>query len=84
MGDGSLIVFLIVGALAGWIAGKMVRGRGFGLIGNMVLGILGAVIAGYLLPQLGFTAGGGFFASLLHATLGAVVLLALVRLVKNA
>jgi uncharacterized membrane protein YeaQ/YmgE (transglycosylase-associated protein family) len=84
MGVGSLIVFLIVGALAGWIAGKMVRGRGFGLIGNMVLGILGAVIAGYLLPQLGFTAGGGFFASLLHATLGAVVLLAVVRLVKNA
>lgn len=84
MGAGSLIIFLIVGALAGWLAGKLVRGRGFGLIGNMVLGVLGAVIAGYLLPQLGFTAGGGFFASLLHATIGAVVLLFVVRLVKNA
>jgi uncharacterized membrane protein YeaQ/YmgE (transglycosylase-associated protein family) len=84
MGGGSLIVFLIVGAIAGWLAGKLVRGRGFGLIGNMVLGVLGAVIAGYLLPQLGFTAGGGFFAALLHATLGAVVLLFVVRLVKNA
>jgi uncharacterized membrane protein YeaQ/YmgE (transglycosylase-associated protein family) len=84
MGFGGLIVFLIVGALAGWIAAKMVRGRGFGLLGNIVLGILGAVVAGYLLPQLGFTAGGGFFASLLHATIGAVVLLFVVRLVKNA
>lgn len=84
MGVESLLVFLIIGALAGWIAGKVVRGFGFGLIGNMVLGILGAFVAGLLLPRLGFVIGGGFFAALVHATIGAVVLLFVVRLVKSA
>ncbi|MCG6121686.1 MAG: GlsB/YeaQ/YmgE family stress response membrane protein [Microvirga sp.] len=84
MGVESLLVFLIVGALAGWIAGKMVRGAGFGLIGNIVVGILGAFVAGLILPRLGFTVGGGFFAALIHATIGAVVLLFVVRLFKSA
>lgn len=83
MGIESLVVFLIIGALAGWIAGSLVRGSGFGILGNMVLGILGAFAAGLILPQLGFTIGGGFLAALIHATLGAVILLVLVRLVKR-
>ena len=83
MGIESLVIFLIIGALAGWIAGALVRGSGFGIIGNMVLGILGAFAAGMILPQLGFTVGGGFLAALIHATLGAVILLVLVRLVKR-
>lgn len=84
MGVESLLVFLIVGALAGWIAGKMVRGAGFGLVGNIVVGVLGAFVAGLLLPRLGFVVGGGFLAALIHATIGAVVLLFVVRLVKSA
>lgn len=84
MGVESLLVFLIVGALAGWIAGKLVRGAGFGLIGNIVVGILGAFVAGLLLPRLGFMVGGGFFSALIHATIGAVVLLFVVRLVRTA
>ena len=83
MGLESLVIFLIIGALAGWIAGSLVRGSGFGILGNMVLGILGAFAAGLILPQLGFTIGGGFLAALIHATLGAVILLVLVRLVKR-
>ena len=49
----SIVAWLIVGAIAGWIAGKVVRGGGFGLLGNIVIGIIGAVVAGWLLPQLG-------------------------------
>jgi uncharacterized membrane protein YeaQ/YmgE (transglycosylase-associated protein family) len=83
MGIESLVIFLIIGALAGWIAGALVRGSGFGILGNMVLGILGAFAAGLILPQLGFTIGGGFFAALIHATIGAIILLVVVRLVKR-
>ncbi|MGY6568643.1 MAG: GlsB/YeaQ/YmgE family stress response membrane protein [Salinarimonas sp.] len=83
MGIESLVIFLIIGALAGWIAGSLVRGSGFGILGNMVLGILGAFAAGLILPQLGFTIGGGFLAALIHATLGAIILLVVVRLVKR-
>ena len=53
----SVIAWLIVGAIAGWIAGKVVRGGGFGLLGNIVVGIIGAVVAGWLLPQLGIALG---------------------------
>ena len=60
----ALIIWLIVGALAGWLAGLIVKGYGFGLIGNIVVGIIGAVIAGWLLPRLGIVIGSGFVASL--------------------
>ncbi len=83
MGIQSLLVMLIVGALAGWLAAQIVAGRGFGLLANMVLGIVGAFLAGIILPVIGLTLGGGLLASLVHATLGAVVLLVLVRLVKR-
>ncbi|MGO4851327.1 GlsB/YeaQ/YmgE family stress response membrane protein [Phaeovulum sp. W22_SRMD_FR3] len=83
MGIESLLLMLLIGAIAGWLAGKIVSGSGFGLLGNIVVGILGAVVAGYLLPRLGFGVGGGVIAAILHATLGAVVLLVVVRLVKR-
>lgn len=79
-----MITLLFVGAVAGWLAGQIVSGGGFGLIGNIVVGIVGAVVAGYLLPAVGLTMGGGIMASILHATIGAVVLLFLIRLVKRA
>jgi uncharacterized membrane protein YeaQ/YmgE (transglycosylase-associated protein family) len=81
MGVDSLLAMLIVGAIAGWLAGRI--GYGFGLLGNIVVGIVGALLAGVMLPRLGFTVGGGAFAAIFHATIGAVVLLVLIRLVKQ-
>lgn len=83
MGIESIAVFLIVGAIAGWLAGLLVKGGGFGLIGNIVVGIVGALIAGWLFPYLGFGVGGGFFWAILHATIGAVILLVLLRIVRT-
>ncbi len=80
----SLFVMLIVGALAGWLSGKLMEGRGFGLIGNIVVGIVGAFLAGLIFPALGFSVGGGFFSSVLHATIGSVILLFLIGLVRRA
>ncbi|MBC9250094.1 transglycosylase [Pseudomonas alcaligenes] len=80
----SLILFLIIGAIAGWIAGKLLRGGGFGLIGNLVVGIVGAVIGGHLFSYLGVSAGGGLIGSLVTAVIGALVLLFIVGLLKKA
>jgi uncharacterized membrane protein YeaQ/YmgE (transglycosylase-associated protein family) len=79
----ALIIWLIVGALAGWIAGLIVKGYGLGLIGNIVVGIIGAVIAGWLLPRIGIVIGGGFIASLINAIIGAVILLVIIGLVRR-
>ncbi len=76
MGLGHLIGFLIVGAIAGWLAGVLVKGRGFGLLGDIVVGVVGSYIAGHLGLYIHF----GLIGSILSATLGAVLLLALVRL----
>lgn len=84
MGIESLFVMLLVGAVAGWLAGKLVAGSGYGLLGNMVVGILGALIASLLLPRLGFGFGGGVLSALLHSTIGAVILLVVLRLIKRA
>ena len=85
MGIESILILLLVGAIAGWLAGQLVKGYGFGLIGNIVVGIVGAFIAGLILPRIGFTLGGNaILASIIHATIGAVILLLLIRLVKTA
>ncbi len=84
MGIESLIVFLIIGAIAGWLAGLIVQGFGFGLIGNIVVGIVGALIAGWLLPRVGLAFGGGILAAIIHAVIGAVILLLIIRLGKRA
>jgi uncharacterized membrane protein YeaQ/YmgE (transglycosylase-associated protein family) len=80
----ALIIWLIVGAIAGWLAGLIVRGFGFGLLGNILVGIVGALIAGWLLPRLGIVIGGGLVAAIIHATIGAVVLLLIVGLIRRA
>jgi uncharacterized membrane protein YeaQ/YmgE (transglycosylase-associated protein family) len=80
----SILIFLLVGAIAGWLAGLIVAGFGFGLLGNIVVGIIGAFIAGALFPALGFSIGGGILASIIHATIGAVILLVLIRVIKRA
>ncbi|ESY70558.1 MULTISPECIES: GlsB/YeaQ/YmgE family stress response membrane protein [Mesorhizobium] len=84
MGVESLLVFIIVGAIAGWLAGLVVSGFGFGLIGNIIVGIVGAFIAGWLFPRIGFSIGGGVIASIIHATIGAIILLVLVKVLKRA
>lgn len=84
MGIESLIVFILIGAIAGWLAGVLVKGFGFGLIGNIVVGIVGAFIAGWLFPALGVSLGSGIVAAIIHATIGAVILLVIIRLVKRA
>lgn len=84
MGIESLLVFIIIGAIAGWLAGLIVSGFGFGLIGNIVVGIVGALIAGWLFPRLGFAIGGGTIAAIINATIGAVILLVLVKILKRA
>jgi uncharacterized membrane protein YeaQ/YmgE (transglycosylase-associated protein family) len=84
MGLESLIVILLVGAVAGWLAGLIVKGYGYGLLGNIVIGIVGAFVAGLILPRLGLSIGGGILGAIVHATIGAVILLFLIRLIKRA
>ncbi len=80
----SLFVLILVGAIAGWLAGLIVKGFGFGLIGNIVIGILGALIATWLFPRLGVSLGRGIISAILSATLGAVILLVVVGVIRRA
>ena len=80
----GLLIILVVGAIAGWLAGQIMRGTGFGLIWNIVIGLVGALIGGWLLPRLGIVIGGGILAAIINATIGAVILLAIISLVRRA
>ncbi len=82
MGGMGLILFLIIGAVAGWFAGTIMKGRGFGALGNIAVGVVGAYLGGYLFSLFGLHAG-GIVGSLVMATAGAVVLLWLVGLIKK-
>ncbi len=79
----SILAMLFIGAIAGWLSGKIMEGRGFGLIGNIIVGIVGAFLAGTIFPALGFSVGGGMFSSIFFATIGALILLFLIGLVKK-
>ena len=79
----SILVILVVGLVAGWLAGKIVQGTGFGLIGDIAIGIVGALIASWLFPKLGFRLGTGLLREILDATIGAVILLVIIRLVRG-
>ena len=79
----SLIIWIIIGLLAGWLAGKIVQGTGFGMMGDIAIGIVGALIAGWLFPAIGFSLGGGIIAAIIHATIGAMLLLLALRFVKQ-
>jgi uncharacterized membrane protein YeaQ/YmgE (transglycosylase-associated protein family) len=79
-----ILVWLIVGAVAGWLAGMIVKGGGFGLLGDIVVGIIGAFVGGWLLTRLGVTIGVGLTSVIATATIGAVALLTLLRLVRAA
>ena len=80
----TLVIWLIVGAIAGWLAGTIVRGGGFGLIGDIVVGIVGAFIAGWLFPRLGLSLASGMVGIILEAAIGAILLLLVLRLIRRA
>jgi uncharacterized membrane protein YeaQ/YmgE (transglycosylase-associated protein family) len=80
----DIIVWLIIGGIAGWLAGLVVEGFGVGLVGNIVVGIVGALIAGWLLPRVGIFIGGGIVAEIINAVIGAVILLLVVGFVRKA
>ena len=80
----GIIIWLIVGAIAGWLAGMVVKGGGFGLIGDIIVGIVGGLIAGWLLPQLGIVIGSGVVGDVINSFIGAVILLIILRLIKRA
>jgi uncharacterized membrane protein YeaQ/YmgE (transglycosylase-associated protein family) len=84
MSGESLLLILFVGLVAGWLAGQIVRGTGFGLVGDLVIGILGAFIGSWLLPQLGIHLSTGVISAIINATIGAVLLLLLVRLLRSS
>ncbi|HXQ12473.1 MAG TPA: GlsB/YeaQ/YmgE family stress response membrane protein [Caulobacteraceae bacterium] len=83
MGIESLLIFLLIGALAGWLAGIVVRGGGFGLIGDIVVGVIGSFIGGWVFGLLHIARGSGFLGSVIGAFVGAVVLLLILRLVRR-
>ena len=79
----SIIVILVVGLVAGWLAGKIVQGTGFGLVGDIAIGIVGAFIASWLLPRFGISLGVGVVRAIINSTIGAVLLLVVIRLVRG-
>ena len=79
----GLIWFLLIGLIAGWLAGQVMKGGGFGVVGDMIVGVIGALLGGWLFGLVGISAG-GLIGSLITAFVGAVVLLFLLRLIKRA
>lgn len=80
----TLIIWLLVGVIAGWLAGVIVKGGGFGILGDIVVGIVGAFFGGWLFPRLGINLGVGLVSIIASATIGAVVLLLVLRLIRRA
>ena len=78
----SLIIWLVIGAVAGWLAGQLMKGGGFGLVGDVIVGIVGAVVGGWLLPKIGISIGGGMLGEILNAVIGACLVLFILRLIK--
>jgi uncharacterized membrane protein YeaQ/YmgE (transglycosylase-associated protein family) len=76
-------IWLVIGAIAGWLASIIVKGGGLGLVGDIVVGLVGAVVAGYLLPRVGVYFGAGFVPEVINAVIGAIVLLVIARLGKG-
>ncbi len=82
MSDRGIIWLLLVGLIAGWLAGKIMKGSGYGLVGDLIVGVLGAVVGGWVFGFLGIAAW-GFVGNIIVAVIGAMLLLYLVRIVKK-
>ncbi len=83
MGQHGILAWLVIGVVAGWLAGKLVKGGGYGIIGDIVVGIIGAFIGGWLAGRLGIAVSNGMIASIVTATAGAVILVVILRLVRR-
>jgi len=81
MSGESFLVILVVGLIAGWLAGHIVKGTGYGLVADLCIGIIGALIGNWLLPRLGLHLGVGWISAIITATIGAVILLVILRLI---
>jgi uncharacterized membrane protein YeaQ/YmgE (transglycosylase-associated protein family) len=79
----QLIVTLLIGAIAGWLAGKLTKGGGFGIIKNIILGIIGAVVGGWLFDLIGISIGGEWIGPIVTATVGAIVLIVVIGMFKG-
>jgi uncharacterized membrane protein YeaQ/YmgE (transglycosylase-associated protein family) len=79
----SLLVILAIGIAAGWLAGQIVQGTGFGLVGDLVVGVVGAFIASWIFPQLGIHLGSGILSAIVEAAIGAILLLMIIRLIRG-
>jgi len=79
----EFVWFILIGLAAGWVAGQLMKGGGFGVVGDIIVGVIGALLGGFLFRTLGVPAGGGLLGSLIVAIIGAVVLLFLLRLIKK-
>jgi uncharacterized membrane protein YeaQ/YmgE (transglycosylase-associated protein family) len=79
----SLVWFLVIGLIAGWLASRILRKRGFGLVGDLIVGVIGSLLGGWLFNLLGITVG-GILGSLVTALVGAIVFLYLLRIIKRA
>jgi len=79
----GILVILVVGLIAGWLAGQIVRGGGMGIIADLALGIVGAFVGSWLLPKVGLVLGSGLLAEIVNATIGAIILLLVIRLIQG-
>lgn len=80
----EFIWFILIGLIAGWLAGVLMKGGGFGIVGDIVVGVVGALIGGFTFNTLGISMGGGLLGSIIVATIGAVMLIFILRLIKRA
>jgi len=80
----GFVAWIVVGLIAGWLAGQVMKGGGYGIIVDIILGILGGLLGGWVFGLLGIGAGGGMIGSIIVALVGAVILVGLTRLLKNA
>ena len=80
----SILIWLLIGAVAGWLAGLVVKGGGFGLVGDIIVGIIGAFVGGWLFGMAGISLGGGIIDTIVSATVGAIVPLLIIRVLKRA
>ena len=80
----EFIWFIVVGLIAGWLAGVLVKGGGFGVVGDIIVGVIGALLGGWLFGAMGIWPGGGLIGSIVVATIGAIILIFIIRLIKRA
>ena len=80
----DLLYWIVVGLIAGWLAGQVMKGGGYGVVVDIILGILGGIVGGWIFGQLGISSGGGMIGSIIVAFIGAVVLVAITRVLKRA